>query len=94
MNRRGIWRQVGKFWALVLVVGVAFLPGCMWQREWVDLVPRLVASPTLLAPGEKIIVRFQGAPGDAGDWIAIYSVGAPNERYGEWYYLGGEAVVS
>lgn len=52
-------------------------------------VPQLTASPATVAPGEKIVVRFQGAPGNSGDWIAMYPLGAPNENYGEWYYLRG-----
>jgi len=52
--------------------------------------PEISASPTLASPWDEIVVSYSGAGGFESDWIAIYSVEAANEDYGEWYYLYGE----
>ena len=52
--------------------------------------PNLFASPAAVNPADKITVVYSGAPGFDTDWIAIYRIGAANERYGEWRYLRGE----
>ncbi len=48
------------------------------------------ASPVVASPGDEIFVFYSGAAGFESDWIAIYSVEAANEDYGEWHYLYGE----
>lgn len=48
------------------------------------------ASPSLANPEDEIFVFYSGAAGFESDWIAIYSVEAANEDYGEWHYLYGE----
>jgi len=48
------------------------------------------ASPSAANPWDEIVVSYSGAPGFDSDWIAIFSGGAENENYGEWYYLNGE----
>lgn len=50
----------------------------------------IYASPVVASPGDEIAVSYSGAAGFESDWIAIYSVEAANEDYGEWYYLYGE----
>ncbi len=50
----------------------------------------IYASPVVASPGDEIAVSYSGAAGFESDWIAIYSVEAANEDYGEWYYLRGE----
>ena len=72
---------------LLLAMLVLFLYG--WQSTSLG-APVLQASPSLIKPGEKILLSFSGAPGNKTDWIAIYLVGAKGESYGEWYYLGGK----
>ncbi|HYO45703.1 MAG TPA: LCCL domain-containing protein [Gemmatimonadota bacterium] len=44
------------------------------------------------SPGEAIVVRFEGFPGYAQDWIEISPVGASDESYGEYQYLGGQTA--
>jgi len=73
-----------------LIFSVAFL---IFLIGWVvkaSAVSSIKASPSFVRPGEKIFVRFSGAPGNDSDWIAIYPVGEKSENYGEWYYLKGE----
>ncbi len=53
--------------------------------------PRLSVQQPVVQPGDKIVMDFSGiaSPGNK-DWIAIFQVGAPNQKYGEWYYLNGQ----
>ena len=44
--------------------------------------------------GEPIVVDFRGFPGYAQDWIDISPMGASEESYGQWFYLGGETAGS
>jgi serine protease len=39
--------------------------------------------------GETITVNYNNLPGNNTDWIALYSAGAANTAYGEWYYTNG-----
>lgn len=44
------------------------------------------------APGDTVTLRWGGiAQPAAQDWIGLYAEGAANEKYGEWYYLKGQA---
>ncbi len=43
-----------------------------------------------VAPGEPIVVRFAGAPGNPRDWIGLYARGASDRQFVSWQYL--EAV--
>jgi hypothetical protein len=49
----------------------------------------IYASPVVASPEDEIVVFYSGAAGFESDWIAIYSVEAANEDYGEWHYLRG-----
>ncbi len=52
----------------------------------------LAPDKTAYAPGEAISLRFGGIDKPAAkDWIGLYSAGLPNEKYGEWHYLNGQA---
>ena len=76
-------KSVGLFLAILAL----FLGG--WQSTSLG-APILQASPSLIKPGEKILLSFSGAPGNKTDWITIYPVGAEETSYGEWYYLEGK----
>lgn len=41
------------------------------------------------APGENILVQFNGMSGSTGDWITIVASGTPADNYGEWFYTNG-----
>jgi len=72
---------------LILVILVLFL----WVGAGVSEGKSVLrASPSRVKPGETILLRFSGAPGNNTDWIAIYPVGEKSENYGEWYYLEGK----
>ncbi|MDP2276831.1 MAG: hypothetical protein Q8K51_01270, partial [Nitrospirota bacterium] len=54
--------------------------------------PVITVNQTAAYPGEKITVYFSGIQNPAQqDWISLYRTGAPNEKYGEWYYLKGQS---
>ena len=60
-----------------------------------DAQPIVTVYNSSISPGEKIIVEFSGISNPASqDWISIYKIGTPNERYGEWYYLQGRGTGS
>ena len=63
-------------------------PEKLLERVWAE-EPTLTASPSSVRPGDLITLKFNEAPGNAQDWVALYPAGAPGERYGEWYYLEG-----
>jgi glucose/arabinose dehydrogenase len=49
----------------------------------------VAATPTTVNAGAPITVNWTAPAGHSGsDWIAIYSVGAPNTAYGAWSYTG------
>ena len=52
-------------------------------------VATLIAFPTIVQPGQEIVVSWSGGPGTDGDWIAMYEIGAANEDYGSWDYISG-----
>jgi len=74
--------------SLTLAILVLFLWG--WTGVGGE-EPTLQASPSWVKPGEKILLKFSGAPGNEYDLIAIYRVGEKDEKYyQEWHYLSGE----
>ena len=42
------------------------------------------------APGSTAVATVSGGPGNAGDWVALYAVGATNYDYEDWRYLNRE----
>jgi hypothetical protein len=51
----------------------------------------IIVDQTAVYAGEKITIRFSGISSPSQtDWISIYKVGTPNQKYGEWYYLKGQ----
>ena len=40
-------------------------------------------------PRERVVVHWQGLPGDAYDWIAVALQGAADDRYRSWVYTDG-----
>jgi len=55
----------------------------------------LTASPTTSAPGGSLTVSWTAPVGrPAGDWIALYKLGADNHQYSWWKYTGGAASGS
>lgn len=55
-------------------------------------ISAITVNQTAAHPGEKITVYFSGIQNPAQqDWISLYRTGAPNEKYGEWYYLKGQS---
>ncbi|MBA4349601.1 MAG: hypothetical protein C0415_06415 [Thermodesulfovibrio sp.] len=52
----------------------------------------ITVDQTVVYAGEKITIRFSGLSSPSQtDWISIYKVGTPNQKYGEWYYLKGQS---
>ncbi len=50
----------------------------------------LTANPTTAATGGSLTVSWTAPAGrPAGDWIALYKLGADNYQYGWWKYTGG-----
>jgi hypothetical protein len=39
---------------------------------------------------EKIVVDYEGLPGNKKDWITIVKADAPDNSHGEWYYTKGK----
>ena len=53
----------------------------------------LSISSTLVAPGDDVTVTWIAPQGRCcGDWIGLYSTGAPNSHYGVWTYTGDSAT--
>lgn len=57
------------------------------HREHFTRYDLLDTDKTTYSPGEKIQVRFSGAPGAARDWICIVRAGAPDTDAGDYQYL-------
>lgn len=54
--------------------------------------PSLSIEGDRFAPRDTVIVTFSGIAAPAKqDWIGMYTMDAPNEKYGEYYYLKGMA---
>lgn len=49
---------------------------------------RLDLGVAYAAPNTPVTVRLSGAPGGGGDWITIAPVGASNNTYGSYTYVG------
>jgi hypothetical protein len=49
----------------------------------------LVASPSIINEGQPFGVTWNGTPGEAGDWMGLYSVGAPDTN--PWLWVHAEA---
>jgi hypothetical protein len=49
----------------------------------------LSTSRPSYAPGEPIVVRYDGLPGSAYDWVTIVEAGAAEKTYREWHYAEG-----
>ena len=48
--------------------------------------PVLIASPASASPGENILLKYSGAPGNRGDWTALYPIGETSKNYDTRYY--------
>jgi putative Ig domain-containing protein len=46
-------------------------------------------SATSAAPGATVTATIANGPGFTGDWVALYSAGAPVANYVQWQYLNG-----
>ncbi|MFC1715039.1 cohesin domain-containing protein, partial [Candidatus Poribacteria bacterium] len=57
--------------------------------EVADEIVTLSASPSIVKPGDEIVVSYSGAPGGSSDWIGIFRVGASDGEYISWQYTGG-----
>src|SRR5437667_1039325 len=52
--------------------------------------PSLTVAPTTVAPGATVTVTVANGPGNARDWVAMYSEGAADGSYlNNWQYLNG-----
>src|SRR5262245_15686589 len=54
----------------------------------VALPPALAVSATTVAPGGSVTATLTNGIGGAGDWLALAAVGAPNNSYLQWTYVG------
>jgi hypothetical protein len=55
----------------------------------------VTGSPSTVAPGGQLTVSWTAPNGrPSNDWIALYSVGAPNNNFLWWRYTGGAASGS
>jgi len=79
---------------LTIVCSVVFLstiPG--WADSFAEIkneAPTLIVPFSSVKPGDKIRLIFRKTPGNLQDWIAFAPVDAPEQLYGEWYYLEGK----
>lgn len=48
----------------------------------------LQTSQPVYATDQLVVVTYAGMPGSRRDWITIVPEGTPDDKYGEWAYLG------
>ncbi|HUQ87740.1 MAG TPA: Calx-beta domain-containing protein, partial [Vicinamibacterales bacterium] len=53
-----------------------------------DEGPRLTVNTSIAASGAPVTVTLANAPGGATDWITLAAVGAPEQTYLLWTYVG------
>ncbi|OGW36819.1 MAG: hypothetical protein A2Y97_06105 [Nitrospirae bacterium RBG_13_39_12] len=76
----------------IMVFILALTGGCDFISGIFSKTPALNAHQTEVHSGDKITVEFSGIQKPAlQDWISIYRVETPNEKYGEWYYLNSQS---
>lgn len=51
--------------------------------------PTVATDRATYAPGDTIVVRVGGLPGNAQDWVALVPEGAPEDSLGQWTYTDG-----
>jgi hypothetical protein len=52
-------------------------------------LPTVALSATTVAAGTTVTATIANGPGNAGDWVALYSAGAADGQYVDWKYLNG-----
>jgi subtilisin family serine protease len=50
--------------------------------------PALTLSTTTVSPGGQVTVTLTNSPGGSGDWLAVAAVGAPDQSYLQYTYVG------
>jgi hypothetical protein len=51
--------------------------------------PTVTLSATTVAPGATVTATVANGPGNAGDWVGLYTTGAADGTYIDWKYLNG-----
>ena len=51
--------------------------------------PSIALSATTVAPGGTVTATIANGPGNAGDWLGLFSAGAADGTYLDWKYLNG-----
>lgn len=90
-DRTGVpvaWRWL----APLLAVAIGTMPAAAQPGAALQAAPDGVLAWTEAPrhdPGEEVVVRFEGMPGHAGDWITVIAADEPDDRYAAWAYTGG-----
>ena len=54
-----------------------------------QVAPTVTVNPTNVLPGATVTVTIANGPGNATDWVGIYSTTAPDTVMSDWKYLNG-----
>src|SRR4029077_17070608 len=54
-----------------------------------SLRPRVTPRATGVAPGATVTATVANGPANAGDWVALYAIGAPATSYLQSQFLNG-----
>ena len=83
--------------AAVLLTGVSLaqkLPSDAKPPSATPAMPAVTPAghlivPTVIAPGQPLVIRWRNTPGNPKDWVTVVPAGTPDNKWGRWTYLRG-----
>lgn len=79
------------YWRIDEINGQGTTTGTVWSFTTAATAtsPTIAVSKGAYAPGETIVTTFGNASGNSHDWVGLYSVGAANTAFLQWFYTDG-----
>ncbi|MCB1755866.1 MAG: hypothetical protein KDJ38_10110, partial [Gammaproteobacteria bacterium] len=85
---------IGRFEARLFLEGSDEVTHRIQFEISADVAASVTTSKAVYAPGDEVLVNFDGAIGSGRDWVGIAPVGAPNEQVLMWLYTNGSQQPS